>query len=75
MTLRCLLVGVLAMVSVSFGCAARDGRGGWARRPMAIGALSGLRFVHVSNLMPERREGGNLLDYSQLVLYPLVFRA
>lgn len=59
MMLRCLLAGFLTMMSSSFGCAARDGRGGWARRPMAIGALSGLRFVHVSTFFPEEKRAAN----------------
>lgn len=46
--LRHLLTGCLVVLSFSFGCgAARDGRGGWVRTPMAVGALSGLRFIHV----------------------------
>eukprot|EP00903_Cladosiphon_okamuranus_P013092 g12212.t1 len=50
--LRHLLAGCLAMLSFSFGCgAARGGREGWTRIPMAVGALSGLRFIHEPYLL------------------------
>lgn len=54
MLLRSLLAGCLAMMSFSLGCGARDGRGGWVRRPLAVGALSGLRFVHVRTEIPSK---------------------